>query len=376
MREDFEPAAGPRGVRRPAPMAVVAIPARDEASCVPACLHALAIQEDAAGRAIGTGTFAVLLLANNCRDGTAAVARAMAPSLPYPLIVREAELPPGRSHAGGARRAAMDAAAALLDTHAPGAVILSTDADGLPEPGWLQANLSALAAGADAVAGSIRPDPAQWSALPQALREREAREARYATLLDEIAARLDPDPHDPWPRHGIHSGASIALTLGAYRRVGGLPEVPVGEDRALFLALLRADMRVRHLPDARVTVSCRLDGRAAGGMADTMRSRLREEDAAPTDPRLEPARDAFRRFRRRRALRRLRAGRGDPRLLARALGLSTEVLASIAARPGFWRAWEELEAAAPALRRRSVAAGALNAEAARAAALLSALRAA
>ena len=155
--------------------------------------------------------------------------------------------------------------------------------------------------------------------LPAALRRQEAREARYAALLDEMASLVDPDPHDPWPRHAAHSGASIALTLAAYRRVGGLPAVPVGEDRALFEALIRADMRVRHCPAARVIVSCRLDGRAAGGMADTLRRRLAEADAAPLDARLEPALDALFRLRCRRALRRLRAGLprpGDPLRLA------------------------------------------------------------
>lgn len=371
---DKEWAAVPPNERLRDASAVIAIPARDEEACLPACLSALDGQRDASGRPLRPGSFAVLLLANNCRDRTAEVARGLAPGLSYPLLVREAVLPATRAHAGGARRAAMDAAADLLAGGPPGAAILTTDADGRPDPGWLQANLAALAAGAEAVAGTIQVAPDEWGALPEALREREQREARYAALLDELAARLDPDPHDPWPRHGIHSGASIALTLDAYRRIGGLPLVPSGEDRALFTALLRADMRVRHCPDARVTVSCRLDGRAAGGMADTMRHRLQDEDAAPTDPRLEPARDAFRRFRRRRALRRLRAGRGDPRRLARALGLGVDRLVDIAARRGFWRAWEELETAAPALSRRSLSAGALLAETARAAALLSALR--
>ncbi|MFZ4410132.1 MAG: glycosyltransferase [Paracraurococcus sp.] len=352
--------------------AAIAIPARDEAARLPDCLRALAAQRHAAEAA-------VLVLANNCRDDTAAVAQAMASSLPFRLVVREAALPPALSHAGGARRAAMDAAADLLAAEAgPCAALLSTDADGRAEPGWLAANLAALAAGADAVAGAIAPDPAEAALLPGALRRREAREARYAALLDEMASLVDPDPHDPWPRHAAHSGASIALTLSAYRRVGGLPAVPVGEDRALFEALLRAEMRVRHCPAARVIVSCRLDGRAAGGMADTLRRRLAEADAAPLDATLEPAVDALFRLRCRRALRRLHAGEpraGDPLRLALALGLAPGVLADIAVLPRFWQAWEALERhALPLRRRRPLVLGELGGESLRAERILRALR--
>lgn len=370
---ELPPPAAPTSPGTPRLCAVIAIPARDEAARLPACLAALAQQQDLGG-------VAVLVLANNCRDDTAAIARALAPDLPFRLEVREASLPPALSHAGGARRAAMEAAAELLAAEADPrrAILLSTDADGRAEPGWLAANLAALAAGADAVAGAIAPDPAEAALLPAALRRQEAQEARYAALLDEMAALVDPDPHDPWPRHAAHSGASIALTLAAYRRVGGLPAVPVGEDRALFEALIRAEMRVRHCPAARVIVSCRLDGRAAGGMADTLRRRLAEADAAALDARLEPALDALLRLRCRRALRRLRAGRprlGDPVRLALALGLAPAALAEIAQLSGFWSAWEALQARALPLRRpRLLRAGEVGAEIDRATTILGALR--
>jgi hypothetical protein len=309
---------------------------------------------------VDPSAFSVLVFANDCTDGTARVARESAAAMPFRLAVVEAALPPEQAHAGGARRAALDAAAAAL-LGKPGAALLSTDADGRAAPDWLAANLAALAAGADAVAGAIEPDPAEAARLPPALLARERSEAAYAALLDEMAWLIDPDPHDPWPRHGIHSGASMALTLGAYRRVGGLPAVPVGEDRALFDAVRRAGMRVRHCPAARVVVSCRLVGRAAGGMADTLRRR-RMDDAAPTDPRLERAADAFWRFRCRRVFRRVQAGAARPGDLLRlgfALGLPPRVVARLARAPEFWRAWDALEAASPALKRRQIPASAL-----------------
>lgn len=351
---------------------VIAIPARDEAECLPACLAALAAQQ-APGAMAGS---AILLLANNCADGTAALGRALAPAMPMPLVVLEAALPPGRAHAGGARAAAMDAAAALLGD-APDGVLLCTDADARPEPGWLAANLAELAAGAEAVAGAVLPDPAEAGRLPAALRQREALERRYAGLLDEMATRLDPLPHDPWPTHGTHSGASIALRLPLFRAVGGIPPVPHGEDRALFAALARLDARIRHSEAARVLVSCRLDGRAGGGMAETLRHRLRDP-SAPVDARLEPARRAWLRLRTRRALRLIRAGRpraGDPLRLQIALGVAAPAMRRVLAAPSFGLAWEALQAATPALRPQPLDPAALPREIALASLLLGGVRA-
>lgn len=351
----------------------IAIPARDEAARLPACLAALGAQQGAPGLPLDLRQVAVVVAANNCSDDTADIARSLAPSLPFPLFVQTITLPPARAHAGGARRAAMDTAASLFATDAD-AALLSTDADGRVAPNWLAANLAALAAGADAVAGAIEIDPDEAAALPKGLLAREAKEANYAALLDHLATLVDPDPHDPWPRHSAHSGASIALTLAAYRRVGGLPEVPVGEDRALFDALARADMKVGHCPFARVTVSCRLDGRAAGGMADTMRRRIAEEDAAPLDASLEPADDALARLRCRRRLRALRAGtarNGDAAHFARTVCLDPAELTAILQLPTFSQAWETLQAASSRLqRRRVVPAGTVETEIARATTIL------
>src|SRR6202034_1256089 len=106
----------------------------------------------------------------------------------------------------------------------------------------------------------------------------------------------------PWPRHCEHSGASIAVTVDAYQRAGGIPAVALGEDRAFFEALRRVDARIRHASKVRVVVSGRIHGRAAGGMADTIRRRIVRPDDM-LDESLEPALDAARRARMRRLAR-------------------------------------------------------------------------
>jgi len=239
--------------------AVVAVPARNEAARIAACLSAF---EGQVG--VGSGAFGVLLLVNNASDGTAALARELSGRLPYPLRVSEIDLPPERAHAGWARRLAMDEAGSWLDEagHADG-VILTTDADSRVAADWVATTLAAFDAGADAVAGLVTLDAEEAARLPPALRLRSALEDEYEGLLAELQACLDPEVHDPWPRHAMASGASLAVTLGAYRSVGGLPPVPLGEDRALVAALLSRDARVRHPLDVRVVTSGRLDGRAA-----------------------------------------------------------------------------------------------------------------
>lgn len=274
---------------------IVAIPACDEAERIGACLAALAMQRDHVGAPLDLAKFSVLVLANNCRDDTAAVARRLGDALPYRLDVVETELPPALAHAGGARRCVMELCADRLE--AAGACdghIFTTDADSRAAPTWLAAHLSAFALGADAVAGYIDADPEEFVRLGAGFGQRGRREDRYIAALNELQALCDPRPHDPWPNHRVASGASLAVTLGAYRAVGGLPAPPSGEDAALAHALDCAGFRIRHSLAACVFTSCRLEGRAVGGAADTMRLRF-EDTQAPCDGDLEPACRVFRR---------------------------------------------------------------------------------
>ena len=258
---------------------VVAIPTKDEAERLPRCLSALAEQRDLSGRALASGAFGVVIFANNCSDDSAEVARSMAPRLPFPTLVCEASLLPLFAHAGGARRAAMDLADAWLSERGVrNGVILTTDADSRVSPDWIARNSAAIDAGADAVLGRIVLDD-EGERLPPALHERGALEDAYETLLTEIASLLDPVDHNPWPHHATISGATIALTRETYRRVGGLPCVPLGEDKALIEKLRRYDARIRFCPLIEVTTSGRIcwpgARRRRGHVASAQRSARR-----------------------------------------------------------------------------------------------------
>jgi glycosyltransferase involved in cell wall biosynthesis len=221
----------------PARPVVVAIPAKDEADLIAASL-----------RAVASGSIApdaVVLLANNCTDETCAIAAALAPELPYALHVRHHLFPPAMANAGNARRMAMQCAAELAG---PNGLLLTTDADTNVTPEWVQRNVAALMQGAELVCGRVWLDAAEAAIIPPNLGDDDALEQTLTELLDKMADRLDPDPADPWPRHTEASGASLAVTVEAFIRAGGVPAMASGEDRAFVLALARVDARIRHDP--------------------------------------------------------------------------------------------------------------------------------
>jgi glycosyltransferase involved in cell wall biosynthesis len=326
--------------------AVVAIPAKDEARCINPCLAALARQTREPD--------AVVLLPNNCTDDTAAVAAAMSSSLPYRVHIHCREFPPPLANAGTARRAAMQLAAELAGRDG---ILLTTDADTVVANDWIERNLQAISVGADLVCGRVALDAAEALLIPSHLHADDALECELTELLDRIAAELDPDPADPWPRHAEASGASLAVSVAAFLRVGGIPALEAGEDRAFADALAQIDARVRHDPTVRVTTSGRITGRAAGGMADTIRRRIRQQDEF-TDGSLEPSIDAYRRFDFRRRVRMAwqlhSTARIPPVELAADLGVSAGALECMLQGRFFGSTWADIQAASPFLVRRRV----------------------
>jgi hypothetical protein len=315
---------------------VVAIPAKNEARLLPRCLRALAAQR-------GAPPFDAVVFANDCTDATAPAARSLATQLPGRLRVIEASLAPAQRHAGQARRCAMEAAAADATEDA---ILFSTDADAVPDPQWIANTMRHFAAGVEAVAGHAILEPLSSARLPHAVRERCRQEALVARLLARIETLIDPLPWDPWPSHRGHWGANFAVTRAAYLRAGGIPPVPLAEDRAFFAALDRADARIRHAHDSIVHVSARAIGRAPGGMADVLARRATQDDPL-CDALIEPVGVALRRFRLRRAL---REGRDltAPRI-ARRLRMAPDAIAQATNGRCDGAAWAALRALSPSL---------------------------
>ncbi len=124
-------AAPPLVVAPPHPgcEATVVIPACDEAERIAATLAALAGQVDPAGRPLDRRRFEIILLANNCRDATAGIARRFGQGHPtLALHVVELLLPHALANAGNARRILMDEGCRrLLAAGRPEGVIASLE---------------------------------------------------------------------------------------------------------------------------------------------------------------------------------------------------------------------------------------------------------
>jgi hypothetical protein len=115
------------------PLISVVIPARNAAATIPRTLAALAAQDL-------DGAYEVIVVDNGSADDTASIAESAGVS-----VVRQ-----GRERPGAARNRGVEAASA--------SAIAFTDADCVPEPGWLRAGLAALST-ADIVQGAVVADP-------------------------------------------------------------------------------------------------------------------------------------------------------------------------------------------------------------------------
>ncbi|ODN71893.1 glycosyltransferase family A protein [Methylobrevis pamukkalensis] len=328
----------------PVPGVVVAIPARDEEARIDACLASLIAQRGIPAAHADVG---IVLVANNCRDATAPRARHLLRKSGIPHRVLALDLPAGNANAGHARGLALDVAGLWAGQAGGRGILLTTDADTRVGPDWIARNIAALSGCCDAVAGRFVFDRREEAAWPPHLRRRRRLEGAYEHALAALSTCIDPLPEDPWPNHWTESGASFAVTLAAYRRIGGLPVVEVGEDRALAATLARHDIALRHDPGIVVTTSARFDGRADGGCASTLRLRA-ERDAVPADERLEPLPAALRRMVLRGRMRRAFAANCHPGTWERRLALPEGALGGRTGR-SFGEAWATALAQSPLL---------------------------
>lgn len=263
--------AGPTVARQP--FVAIAVPLKNEACCVLPMLRSL---DDAAGRY--GGRVVVVLIANDCTDASVELIAGYRPRR-VEMDYRVVSMLPGARHAGWARRLALDAAADWLTNDDD--LLLSTDADTIVDPDWIVRTVAIIAQGYDAVAGYALTSREERNRLGAPARRRLDQIGRYYTALNYLRAHRNPEPGDPWPRHFYEGGASIALTLALYCRIGGAPTPALGEDRALFDLVRRHGGRIRHPVDVRVTTSCRIRGRAPGGMADALAHWITQDEDAP-----------------------------------------------------------------------------------------------
>jgi glycosyltransferase involved in cell wall biosynthesis len=187
------------------PNVSVVVPVRDGASWLQACLDGIAAQREAP-------TWELIVVDNGSRDGSADVAE------DHPAVttvVRESR--PGSY-------AARNAGAAV----GLGAVLAFTDADCVPDPGWLGTAIRAMGIGADLVAGAVvprpNPSPSLWERYDRAtyLDQSQYVEWGFAATANLVVRRTVFDAVGPFDA-SLRSGGDIEFcrraTAGGFRLV-------------------------------------------------------------------------------------------------------------------------------------------------------------
>lgn len=321
----------------------VVIPARNEENRIQACLVAMADAIDRTPATVG-----VILCVNDTTDATAAKASAIMGMRGINHLILDLKFAPGSGGVGRARDLGCQLSQRIGS--AP-PVLMTTDADSRVDLAWISANLAELD-GADIVFGAIIPDPDELSHIWPQLARHGSIERDYTAAAMRLVSHLDPLPHDPDPQHRTPAGASIALTVASLERLGGIPWCSVSEDRVLAMRAEALDLRIRHSSKPKVMTSCRLTGRAEGGMATTLRERCGEDDPF-CDDWLEPADNMAARYRTKGRLRAVWPTAQPCRSLARRL-LGTGPIPDPEKCGMFGQFWQRLESTHPALVRKKL----------------------
>ena len=245
---------------------VVTIPAKNEELSIERTLSALINQLQNESVPFPFEVFEILILCNHCSDNTEEVCRRfklLNPNFPLHILSTKASLV---NNVGIARRILMNIASERL-LIADG-IIVSTDADTVPDKFWLNNLIQYIATDIALICGRIEVDEAGLH--PKAEKYLSANR-RYLYLASQLEASIYPDPYDPWPKHAHNSGPNLAIKRYAYQKIGGIPPLGFMEDIALYQLVVAHGLKVRHCLKSIVITSTRTTPRVPGGFGNQLR---------------------------------------------------------------------------------------------------------
>ncbi|GAB3687001.1 glycosyltransferase [Actinocorallia lasiicapitis] len=189
----------------------VVIPAYNEEKSIGATLRRLAQQTDR--------DFTVVVVDNGSTDGTAVIVR----GFPGVRLISEPEKGTGAAADTGFRHAILNGA-----TH-----LARTDADCLPDDGWIAALRAAFTGGLAMVSGPLRPRTDEFP-----LKFWEKRLLPAVIWVAATFGRFRPGNQDPeyLGPYVMMPGCNLAISTELYEKAGGFPRTrieDVHEDRAL-----------------------------------------------------------------------------------------------------------------------------------------------
>ncbi|MFE4194662.1 glycosyltransferase [Paenarthrobacter sp. NPDC056912] len=225
----------------------VLMPAHNEEQHIGRALSALKIAADTLKRECPEVRLTITAVLDSCTDRSVEITAAHGASDPRFNVVEVALHSTGASRDFGIR-----AALHHLPAAATGSVWLAnTDADSTVPQNWLTRQLVLANAGADAILGSVEPDPQDVE--PAILR-------RWM--------ELHPFRED----HQHIYGANFGVRASAYLAAGGFPWLRAHEDKVLVERLRRHGFSVTATDTLRVLTSGRTQARAPEGFAAYLRA--------------------------------------------------------------------------------------------------------
>lgn len=233
-------------MRRPDWSVGVVIPACNEEDSIVACLHAVFLTLD---RCLVKASW-VVVVADSCADASADLARSA-------LGSRGAVVECSAASPGMARRiGAAEVLSHFSRERSSQVWIANTDADSCVAPSWMARQLELAGRGYCGVAGIVRV--ASVEGLDR---------ATFQALFADYEIREDgTHPH-------VH-GANLGVRADAYMDAGCWSSLAVAEDHCLWSRLKARGWPTASCSKTIVHTSGRLRGRATGGFADALRSKL------------------------------------------------------------------------------------------------------
>lgn len=239
---------------------VVIIPAKNEASHIQLTLQALLDQQENSGNPFNPSIYEILVLCHNCTDTTYDICqefRSTNAMANLQILRLNSEI---ATTVGSARRILMNIAYSRIQD--PQGLIVSTDADTIADPYWLNTLKTYIKKNVGLVCGFIKAD--YHNIQGQALKYLLAKDL-YLMLQAQLESLLLPDPKNPWPRHNYNWGPNLAIKRDVYKKVGGISLLSFLEDVDLYNKVAAQGYVVKHCMDAIVTTSVRIHSRCDEG---------------------------------------------------------------------------------------------------------------
>ena len=247
--QDYPP-ADPLSARQDISRVAVVMPAHNEDQHIGRALASLRAAADALQGERPEVQATITVVLDSCTDRSADITAAYVAADPRFTAVDVRLRSTGSSRAAGVR-----VALARADSEPARTWLANTDADSAVPENWLLRQAELADAGADAVLGSVEPDPAG---------------------MDPVILRRWLERHPFLEDHPHIYGANFGIRASAYLEAGGFPRLHVHEDRALVERLRRRDFAVLATDTIRVLTSGRTHARAPQGFAAYLRALGRE----------------------------------------------------------------------------------------------------